>query len=164
MKRFNWQIWAGFLLSVFAFLSYPLLFVRFAATRDFPWANLLLFAVAVALVLFGVRRAWSGQKAESEGRRRFYAGRIVSAVLATISVVILGLFVFTFLIMARWLPASHGAPQVGQKAPDFTLADTSGTQVSLSELLSGNTPVLNREGQARIVPKGVLLIFYRGYW
>ena len=72
------------------------------------------------------------------------------------SVVIFGLFVFTTFVMARWMPAAQGAPQVGRKAPEFTLADTDGRPVSLSELLS--TPV---NGKA---PKGVLLIFYRGYW
>jgi len=46
IQRFNWQIWTGFVLSIFAFLSYPLVFVNWAATRDFPWANLLLFAMA----------------------------------------------------------------------------------------------------------------------
>lgn len=158
MKRLNWQIWSGFLLSVFAFLSYPLLFVRFPVTRDFPWANLLLFALAAALMLFGVRRAFASDRTHS------VRSKIAGGVLATLSVVILGLFVFTAFIMSRWLPASHGAPQVGQRAPDFTLADTSGTPVSLSELLSGNTGVRNREGQPRPAPKGVLLIFYRGYW
>jgi peroxiredoxin len=54
------------------------------------------------------------------------------------------------------LPASKGAPQVGQKMPEFSLPDADGKQVSLNELLS--TPV---DGQS---PKGVLLIFYRGYW
>jgi peroxiredoxin len=58
--------------------------------------------------------------------------------------------------MAKQLPASRGAPQVGQKAPDFTLKDTSEKPVALSELLS--TPVNGSK------PKGVLLVFYRGYW
>jgi hypothetical protein len=38
------------------------------------------------------------------------------------------------------------------------LTDTSGKQVSLAELL--RSPI--KEGQA--APKGVLLVFYRGYW
>ena len=54
-------------------------------------------------------------------------------------------------------PKSAGAPKVGQKVPDFTLADSSGRSVSLSELLS--TPM---ENSSR--PKTVLLVFYRGYW
>ena len=147
MKRFNWQIWAGFLLSVFAFLSYPLLFARFAVTRDFPWVNLLLFVAAMALVLLGARRAFSSARAHP------IRSKIAGGILATLSLVVLCGFIFTVFIWARLMPASHGAPQVGQQAPDFTLADTSGRQVSLAELLS--TPA---DG------KGVLLIFYRGYW
>jgi hypothetical protein len=151
MKRFNWQIWATFLLSLFAFLSYPLLFVRFPVTRDFPWANLLLFGVAVVLLLFGLRRAFASNRSHP------IRSKVTGGVLATLSLVVLGFFVFTVFVWARLMPASHGAPQVGQQAPDFTLADTTGSQVSLSELRS--TPLT---GSAS--PKGVLLIFYRGYW
>ena len=148
MQRFNWQIWAGFLLSLIALLSYPFVFVMWPVTRDFPWANLLLFAIAAVLFFFGVRRAFAPD--------RRLISRIGAPVLGTLSVLILGLFVFSFFIASRWLPAAHGAPQVGQKAPDFSLADTTGKQVSLSELLSTSI-----NGKA---PKGVLLIFYRGYW
>jgi hypothetical protein len=164
IKRFNWQIWAGFLLSVVAFLSYFFVFIRWPVTRDFPWANLLLFGIAAVLLLLGVRRAFAPDR-----RRR---SKIAASVLVTLSVVVLGFFVFFTLIMSRWLPASHGAPQVGQKAPEFSLADTNGRPVSLSELLSspvsgktGNAGALARnDWEARTVPKGVLLIFYRGYW
>jgi len=151
MKKFNWQIWAAFLLSLFAFLSYPLLFVRFPVTRDFPWANLLFFVIALALMLFGLRRAFASDRAHP------LRSKISGGILATLSLAILGGFVFTVFIWARLMPASHGAPQVGQQAPDFTLADTTGRRVSLSELLS--TPVKDSA-----LPQGVLLIFYRGYW
>lgn len=149
-KNFNWPIWAGFLLSLIAFLSYFFVFVWFPVTRDFPWANLVLFTLAVTLVLIGVRRAFARER--SHPRR----SKIIGAILATLSVVIFGFFIFSTLIMARRLPASHEAPQVSQKAPDFTLPDTNGKAVSLSELLS--SPV---NGKA---PRGVLLVFYRGYW
>lgn len=151
MKRFNWQIWAALLLSLFAFLSYFLLFVRFPVTRDFPWANLLLFGVAVTLMLFGLRRAFASDRSHP------LRSKIAGGVLATLSVVILGFFILTVFVLARLMPASHGAPQVGQQAPDFTLADTNGKPVSLSELRS--TPL-----NGATAPKGVLLIFYRGYW
>ena len=159
MKKFNWQIWAAFLLSLFAFLSYPLLFVRFVVTRDFPWANLLLFVVALALMLFGLRRAFASDRTHP------LRSKIAGGVLATLSVVVLGFFVFTVFVWARLMPASHGAPQVGQQAPDFTLTDTNGRPVSLAELLSSPVnakPETSVEGSA--LPKGVLLIFYRGYW
>ena len=133
---------------MFAFLSYPFVFVRWPVTRDFPWANLLLFGIVAVLLYFGVRRAFA-----PEWRR---ISKIAASVLAALSVAALGLFVLTAFIAARWLPASHGAPQVGQKAPDFNLADTSGKSVPLSDLLS--SPIKGKS------PKGVLLIFYRGYW
>ena len=80
----------------------------------------------------------------------------MTALVGTLGVAIIVLFLFSYFVFARWLPASKGAPQVGQKVPEFSLPDASGKQVSLNELLS--TPV---NGQP---PKGVLLIFYRGYW
>jgi len=148
MQKFNWQIWMGFLLSVVAVLTYPFVFVNWPVTRDFPWANFLLFAVAVVFLFIGIRRAFAPD------RRRI--SKVGASVLTTFSVLILGLFLFSFFVAARWLPASRGAPQIGQKAPDFTLADTTSRPLSLSELLSA--PI---NGNA---PKGVLLVFYRGYW
>lgn len=147
-RSFNWPVWAGLLLSLFAFLSYFFLFVRFPLTRDLPWANLLLFAAAAVLLLVGVRRAFA------PGRR--LGSKVVAAIVAGLCVAICGCFVFATFIMARQLPASPSAPQVGQKAPEFALSDSDGRAMSLTELLS--TPV---NGKA---PKGVLLVFYRGYW
>lgn len=147
-RSFNWPVWAGFLLSLAAFLSYFFVFVRFPVTRDFPWANLLLFAIAAALLLVGVRRAFAPE--------RRLGSKVSGLVAATLSLAIFGLFIFSTFIMSRWMPPAHGAPQVGQKAPEFSLTDTDGGTVSLSELLS--TPI---KGKA---PKGVLLVFYRGYW
>ena len=80
----------------------------------------------------------------------------MGVILATLSVAIFGFFIFATFIIARRLPASPEHPQVGQKAPDFTLSDTNGKPVSLSELLS--LPVNGK------TPKGVVLVFYRGYW
>ena len=156
MKKLNWQLWAGFLLSLFAFLSYPLLFVRFAITRDFPWFNLLLFAIAVGLLLFGVRRAFASDRPHP------IRSKILGGVVTAFSLLIVVAFIFTVFIWARMMPASHGAPQVGQQAPAFALNDTNGRQISLSELLSA--PVDGRAGSSAAAPKGVLLIFYRGYW
>jgi len=148
IRRVNWPIWAGFLLSVFALISYPVVFVRWPITRDFPWANLLLFGIAGILLLVGVRRVFVPD-------RRGWS-RVLTSLVAIVGFLIIGFFVFAFFVGSRWLPASHGAPQVGQRAPDFSLADTTGKTVHLSELLT--EPI---EGKA---PKGVLLIFYRGYW
>lgn len=148
MKRFNWPIALGFLLCVVAFLSYPLLFIYWDVTRDFPWANLVLFAAAGVLLFVGLRRAFAPQ--------RRWLGKTVATVLTLGGVLVLALFIFVVFIAARRLPASAGAPQVNQKAPDFTLADSHNIPVRLSELLTG--PIDGKPA------KGVLLIFYRGYW
>jgi hypothetical protein len=148
MKKINWPVWLGLLVSVFALFSYPLLFVRWPVTRDFPWANIALFLLADVLVIVGMRRAFV------RGRRRL--SKIVALVVTAISALALGMFILVAFVGARWLPRSNGAPQVSQKAPDFTLKDTSNQPESLAALLT--QPINNRPA------RGVLLIFYRGYW
>lgn len=148
MARFNWPLWAGFLVSLFAFISYMAVFVNFPSTRDVPWLNLLLFVAALALAVIGIRRAFA------PGRSRLR--KIGASVLAGLTVVVFAFFVFTIFVSGRWLPKSQGAPHVGQKAPDFRLTTLNDNQVSLKDLLS--QPI---NGKA---PKGVLLVFYRGYW
>ena len=150
LGRLNWPLWVGFVLTIAAFLTYFFIFIWFPVTRDFPWANLLIFLVALLLIFLGVRRGFAADRPHPT------RSKIVTSIVATLSVVILGLFVFTIFVGGRWLPASKGAPRVGQRAPDFTLPDSSGKQVSLNELLT--SPI---KGTA---PKGVLLVFYRGYW
>jgi len=147
LRRFNWPLWLGFVLSVVTFFSYFAVFVWYPLTRDFPWANLLLFAVSAVLLLVGVRRALAGDRRRS---------KIAAVIVATLGVVVIAFFLLAFFVGGRLLPASKGAPQVGQKAPDFSLNDSTGKAVSLNELLT--TPI---NGAA---PKGVLLVFYRGYW
>jgi hypothetical protein len=146
--RFNWPAWLGLVVSLLAFISYMTFFVKFPLTRDFPWANLLLFAIAAALVVAGVRRAFAA--GATRGRK------IAGSIAATLSVAVFAMFMFTIFVFGRMIPASKGAPQIGQKAPEFQLADSNGKTVALSELLT--TPMNGR------VPKGVLLVFYRGYW
>ena len=148
MKKFNWQIWAGFLLVLFSFISYPFIFIDYPILRDFPWLNLILFALALAFVFVGVRRAFQ------PGRR--LVSKIIAPALATLTLLIIVSFLFIAFILARQLPTSAGAPQVGQKAPEFSLVDTNNTPTALGELLA--QPVNNKP------PKGILLIFYRGYW
>lgn len=150
LRKLNWPLWLSFILSICAFVSYPFIFVWFPLTRDFPWANLLLFMIAAILMLLGIRRAFAPDHAHPKRTK------IIGSIVASVSVAIFGLFVFTAFIGARNLPGSLHHPQVGQKAPDFTLVDTSGKSVSLSELL---TSQINGKPV-----KGVLMIFYRGYW
>jgi hypothetical protein len=143
---------AGFLLCVVAFLSYPLFFSRFPATRDVAWINWLLFAVGLGMVAVGIARPFR----QPERYRR----RIAGPVFGVLGVAALGLFFWMTQVYARQLPPSAGAPQVGEKAPDFTLADSQGRPVRLYSLLEqpgGGAPGISRSSW-------VVLIFYRGYW
>jgi len=148
MKKRNWQIWIGFVLSLLALFSYPLVFVRWPITREFPWANLILFVIAFVFLFLGLRRTFKPDKR--------IVSKIFSSLAAAFGVFLLAGLLFMFFVMGTWLPKSVGAPQVGQKAPDFTLTDTNNKPVALTQLLTD--PFNNQP------PKGVLLIFYRGYW
>lgn len=149
-RRFNWPLWVGFVLTLAAFFTYFAVFVWFPVTRDFPWATLVIFLIAGVLLFLGIRRGFASDRSHPT------RSKILTSIVGLLSLLVFAVFVFTIFVAARWLPASTGAPQVGQRAPDFTLADTTGQQVSLNELLT--SPV---NGNA---PKGVLLVFYRGYW
>jgi hypothetical protein len=150
IKRLNWPLWLGLVVTLAAFLSYFFVFVLFPFTRDFPWANLVLFVIAGVLLFMGLRRGFASDRPHPT------RSKIVSSIVSVFSLFVFAMFVFVIFVGGRSLPASKGAPQVGQRVPDFSLPDTSGRQVSLDELLT--TPINGNR------PKGVLLIFYRGYW
>ena len=148
-RRPNAALWLGFLVALFAFLSYIPIFAKYPATRDVPWVNFLLFAVGLVFLFVGLRRAF--------GQPNLYRGKIAGPILTVLGVVALVFFCFTIFSLGKHLPPSTQAPKVGQKAPDFALTDTSGATVTLASLLS--TPIT-----ASQPTKGVVLIFYRGYW
>jgi AhpC/TSA family len=121
--------------------SYAFL-IRFPITRDFPWANLLLFGIGAALLIFGLFRAF--------GRPNVYRGKIFGSIFAVLSALMFALFSYVIFYELRQVPASTGAPRAGQKAPEFTLPDQNDKPVALTDLLSHS--------------KATLLIFYRGFW
>ena len=149
-RRWNWHLYAGFLLCLAAFVSYPFVFARYPITRDVPWANFLLFVLGGVLLVVGLRRAF--------GRPQQYRGKITGTILGTLSLAALGLFCYIVFYMTKQLPPPSATLQVGEKAPAFVLPDTNNNLVALSFLLSAPMPGL------QTAPKGVLLVFYRGYW
>lgn len=134
---------AGFLVCLVGFVSYFVLFMRFPVTRDVPWANWLLFAAGLALLVAGLARAFR--------RPETYRGRIAGPILGVLSLAVVGFFLFMTLVASRELPTSPDAPKVGGMAPDFTLPDSQGRPVALHDLVGPQKP-------------WVVLIFYRGYW
>jgi AhpC/TSA family len=136
MKRpFNWRPWGGLLLAFVAIVSYFAFFSRFPVTRDVPWVPFLLFVVAAVLLISGWRRA---------------TGKILPSIVAVLGFLLMGFFTYLVTIGSKDMPAAAGAPAVGQKAPEFTLPDTNNRPVSLASTLAGS--------------KGVVLVFYRGFW
>jgi hypothetical protein len=151
MKRsWNWSPWVGFLFVLAGFLSYTF-FARFPITRDFPWANFLLFGIGGIFLLVGLVRAF--------GKPQQYRGKIAGVVLALLSVIIFGFFSYLMFYELRQLPPSAEAPRVGEKAPTFTLPDQDNKQVSLADLLSAPA-----SSASTAKANAVLLIFYRGFW
>jgi len=148
MRRRNTLRLAGLLILLAALLSNALFFVSIPGQRFAPWLNLALTIFAVILFIGALRRAMA--------QPEVYGGKVGGWVLTIVSVLLLGLSIFGFRV-SRDIPASAGAPRVGQKAPDFALADTGGQTLSLSQLLASSNG-------ASAPPKGVLLVFYRGYW
>ena len=148
-RRWNWVIWAGFLLVLAGLLTYVPLFAQFPLTRDFPWVNLMLFAAGLALLGVGLARAFR--------RPEQYRGRFVGPAVALVSLLGIGFFCFGIFYVARQLPESASAPREGQKAPEFSLPDQDNKPVALSDLLAA--PDASPGGAG-----GALLIFYRGHW
>jgi hypothetical protein len=142
-RKWNWALWVGFIVIVAALFSVEL-FAQFPITRDFPWANLLLFAIGGTLLVIGLVRAF--------GQPAVYRGKIAGSILMLISLAGFGLFCYGLFYIARQLPASTEAPHIGAKAPDFSLPDQDGKTVALRELLNSTNT------------RAVVLIFYRGYW
>lgn len=144
-KAWNWRLWAGFALSWLALFCYLSLFT---ITRSVFWLSLALLVIGVVLLIQGLRRTYSQPDA--------YRGKVAGPILAVFTVLAVGAFGFCSYMMPKAYSVARNAPIVGQKAPELVLADTNGKPVNLTDLLSGAT--------ASPAPRGVLLVFYRGYW
>jgi hypothetical protein len=141
-RRHNILLWAGFVIVLLAVGTYIPIFAVYPATRDVPWVNYLLFAAGGGLLVLGLRRAFR--------QPEIYRGKVLGSILAGLSMLLFALFCFVIFYLSKVIPASETAVRVGQSAPDFTLANWDGKQVSLSNAVKNN--------------RAVVLIFYRGYW
>ncbi len=143
MKRsWNLPIWIGFVIVVIALASYIPVFAPIEATRDFPWANYLLFLLGGALLAIGMRRAYRAPDR--------YRGKVSGTILSAVAVLLAGFFVFGTTYLTRQIPAAENALHAGQRAPTFTLQNADGKAVAFTDLARNH--------------RAVVLIFYRGYW
>src|SRR5215469_11787797 len=140
-SRSSSTFWIGLLVTLLSVASTFLYWLPIPPDI-IPWINL-----GLPLVMVGLLRFWPGAGA---GRK------IVGVAGGLLSVAVFALSVWGH-IHSKNIPPSPGAPRIGQKVPDFTLQDSSGQPVSLSQLLT--TPLADSAP-----PKAVLLVFYRGYW
>jgi hypothetical protein len=148
-RRSHSALWYGLLITLLGIASEFAYLLRLppALVRVLPWINLALPAIGAIFLIVGLARAF--------GRPAIYRGKIWGSVVTVVALLLVAANVM-FFYKVRDVPKSAGAPQVGQQAPDFTLADSLGQPTSLSQMLA--TP-------ANGAPtKAVLLIFYRGYW
>jgi hypothetical protein len=167
-RQRNWAPWIGLLLAVAALLSNTGFFMGLPGQRAIAWLSVALAIAALVCMAVGIMRAFR--------QSQVYGGKISSSILGVVSLLICGL-VAVASISSRALPVATNAPQVGQKVPDFTLADTNGNKVSLDQLLgkaeastlphsatAGSIASGANSNIAATPPKAVLLVFYRGYW
>lgn len=141
-RRWNIFIWAGFVIGLVALVSYIPFFATFPTTRDVPWANYLVFLIGGVLLGAGLRRAFRDPAQ--------YRGKVSGSILTVLSVLVFALFVSSVTYFSKQIPTAGNALGVGRKAPAFVLLDNVGKQVSSADLLKNH--------------RGLVLIFYRGYW
>ena len=150
-RRFHWSLAAGFLLVLAGMLTFPV-FAQFPATRSFAWVNLLLLVGGVILLATALTRAIR--------QPQVYRGKILGGILTVVSVLALGFFCVGIFIFGG-VPKPEAMQTAGKKAPEFSLPDQDGNNVSLSDLLGSSQ---TGQASAGSQGKGALIIFYRGHW
>jgi len=152
-RRRNRALTWAWTITIAAFLlNLPPFFLQYPGQQLLPWLAVAAFVCALALCVIALRRAF--------GQPEVYRGKVSGSIVTVIATLLFALTAIGFW-GARKMPETTQAPQPGQKAPAFTLADTTGAQVSLASLLDAPLAGSPRpDGK----PKAVLAIFYRGYW
>jgi hypothetical protein len=143
----NWRLWVGFVIALLAPFAY---FSLFETVRGAFWISIALFLMAFVLLIAGLRRAFAQPQS--------FSGKIAGPILSVLALLIVGAFGWGSFMMRQAYSEARNAPRVGDKAPEFALIDAGGRKVTMNQLFS--TPLV---GSGR-VPRGVVLVFYRGYW
>ena len=139
-RRRNHAIWLGPAVAFCGAVSYFTVFARYPTLRDFPWVNLPLVLVGVALSALGLWRACR--------RSSVFSGKRLGAIGFTLSLILGGLFFFYVFSFSYRLPGPTPTSQTLSDVQDFDLIDHRGRAFRLGELRG----------------RKVVLIFYRGHW
>jgi len=137
-KRSGWALWAGPLLALLGVWSYFAIFAFWPVTRDFPWVNLLILALALGLSILGARRGWS----------HTLARRILGLVSVGVSGLLAAFLVLYCFKLSYELPTEDPALAIGQPIPTLTLLDQRGDAFEL----------------APAAAERLVLVFLRGHW
>jgi hypothetical protein len=113
------MVWLGPLLALVAVASYFTVFVNWPQTRDVPWLNLGLLAIALAASVAGLMRSRS---------RVFASGGLV------LTLFLGGFFVWYCYVFSYAIPGAELALDVGAPVPAIVLRDDRGQDVALSPL------------------------------
>jgi len=115
------MVWLGPLIALAAVASYFAVFVNWPLTRDVPWVNLILLAVALGASIAGLVRS----------RRRVLASGGLALTLA-----LGGFFVWYCYVFSYDIPSAELALDVGAPVPAIVLRDDRGQDVELAALSS----------------------------
>jgi hypothetical protein len=139
-RRRNHALWLGPLVTLAGALSYFVFFARFPALRDVPWINLAAVAGGVGWSSVALWRAWARPEC-CRGRRLGVASVAGSVLLAA------GFGAYVF-VLSYGLPAPTPRALDLVQAPEFSLGDQDGREITLAGLRD----------------RKIVLVFYRGYW
>jgi hypothetical protein len=131
---------AGFAITFAGAVTYFTVFARVPALRDFPWVNLPLAVAGVAIATFAAAHAFR--------RPTGLGARIATGTLATLSVLLAGLFASYLFWISYQIPDPSEIATTISIAPETTLLAPDGNPVTLGEFRG----------------KKVLVVFYRGFW
>ena len=136
----NHALWLGPVIAFAGMVSYFQFFARFPALRDFPWVNLPLVLIGIALSLGGF---WGAYVRGSRWPVK------LAASLGLASSLLFGGFLIAYVFwISNSLPAATSTTRALDQAPDFELEDAAGRVHRLSDYRGSK----------------VVLVFYRGHW
>jgi hypothetical protein len=136
----NHALWLGPLVAFGGMVSYFEVFARFPTLRDFPWVNLPLVLVGIALSLGGFWGAYV------RGSR--WPIKVVASLGLAFSLLTGGFLIAYVFGISNSLPSATSITRSLAQAPDFALEDASGRVHRLSDYRGSK----------------VVLVFYRGHW
>jgi hypothetical protein len=136
----NHALWLGPLITFVGMVSYFEFFARFPVLRDFPWVNLPLVLIGIALSVGGFWGAYV------RGSR--WPVKAAASMGLAFSLLCGGFFIFYVFSISNSLPAPTSTTRALEQAPDFALEDSAGRIHRLSDYRGTK----------------VVLVFYRGHW